>query len=284
MRTRVDYWMNHSDLPVRHRQGLAVNWFIHSSRSPLLAWTDHLSHTEDSVSEALRPLGRSRLYEQVVQRLREHVRTAGLRVGDKLPAERELAERLSVSRASIKQAVLVLQVQGIVEVRHGGGTYLLHQDIDSEPVEELVARQRRLPDVLDAREGLETKLAELAAERRTDSDLAEIDAALDDMRSLIEAGELGADGDRRFHAAITTAAHSGLLAEFMRTIASEIAESRQESLRQPNRPRKSLEQHERVAEAIRHGEPRRAATAMRRHLRTVSRVRLLSWDPNREPS
>lgn len=230
-------------------------------------------------SDALRPLGRPRLYEQVVQRLREHVRTAGLDVGDKLPAERELAERLAVSRASIKQAVLVLQVQGVVEVRHGGGTYLRQREVDSEPVEELVARRGRLPDVLDAREGLETKLAELAAERRTEDDLAEIEAALDEMRSLIEGGGLGADGDRRFHGAITTAAHSSLLAEFMRTIAGEIAESRQESLRQPDRPRKSLRQHERIAEAIREGDPRKAASAMRRHLRTVSRVRLLSWDP-----
>lgn len=71
-----------------------------------------------------------------------------------------------------------------------------------------------------------------------------------------------------------------MLAEFMRTIADEIAESRQESLRQPNRPPKSLAQHERIAEAIRAGNPRTASTAMRRHLRTVSRVRLLAWNPD----
>ena len=243
-----------------------------------------IPHSEAPQSDALRPLSRSPLYEQVVQRLREHVRTAGLDAGDKLPAERELADRLAVSRASIKQAILVLQVQGIVEVRHGGGTYLRRREVDSEPVEELVARRGRLPDVLDAREGLETKLAELAAERRTEDDLAEIDAALADMRSLIDGDELGADGDRRFHTAITAAAHSSLLADFMRTIASEIAESRQESLRQPDRPRKSLQQHERIAEAIRAGDPRKAASAMRRHLRTVSRVRLLSWDPDQDSS
>ncbi|MGP4017126.1 FadR/GntR family transcriptional regulator [Saccharopolyspora sp. 5N708] len=236
------------------------------------------------MSEALRPLARPRLYEQVVQRLREHVADSGLRVGDRLPPERELAERLGVSRASVKQAIVVLEVQGLVEVRHGGGTYLRRASLDAEPVEELVARKRRLPDVLEAREALETKLAELAAQRRTEDDLAEIDAALADMRREIADGGLGSEGDRRFHAAITAAAHNPLLADFMRTIAAEIAESRQESLRQPDRPGKSLGQHERIAEAIRAGNPRAAVTAMRRHLRTVSRVRLLAWDPDAEPT
>lgn len=232
------------------------------------------------MSDALRPLTRPKLYEQVVVRLREHVAASGLDVGDRLPPERELADRLGVSRASVRQAIVVLEVQGLVEVRHGGGTYLRERVLDSEPVEELVARRRRLPDVLDAREALETKLAELAAERRTEQDLTEIDAALADMRAQVEAGDLGGDGDRRFHAAITAAAHSTMLAEFMRTIADEIAESRQESLRQPNRPPQSLGQHERIAEAIRAGNARTAVTAMRRHLRTVSRVRLLSWEPD----
>ncbi|CAM03130.1 GntR family transcriptional regulator [Saccharopolyspora erythraea NRRL 2338] len=234
------------------------------------------------MSEALRPLARPRLYEQVVQRLREHVADSGLGAGDRLPPERQLAERLGVSRASVKQAIVVLEVQGLVEVRHGGGTYLRRGRLDAEPVEELVARKRRLPDVLEAREALETKLAELAAERRTDEDLAEIDAALADMRAQIESGDRGEAGDQRFHAAVTAAAHSSMLAEFMRTIAAEIAESREESLRQPNRPSKSLAQHERIAEAIRDRQPRAAVTAMRRHLRTVSRVRLLSWDPDAE--
>ena len=126
------------------------------------------------MSDALRPLNRPKLYEQVVVRLREHVAASDLDVGDRLPPERELAERLGVSRASVRQAIVVLEVQGLVEVRHGGGTYLRERVLDSEPVEELVARRRRLPDVLEAREARETKLAELAAQRRTDDDLAEI--------------------------------------------------------------------------------------------------------------
>jgi GntR family transcriptional repressor for pyruvate dehydrogenase complex len=236
-------------------------------------------------SGPLRPLTRSRLYERVVERLRELIAERGLRAGDKLPAERELADRLGVSRASIRQAVVVLEVQGIVEVRHGGGTYLRRDRPDGESLDELVERRRRLPDVLDAREGLETKLAELAAQRRDEADLAEIEAALERMREQIAAGGRGEEGDRRFHAAVTAAARSGLLAEFMRTIESSITESRRESLRQPDRPPRSLAQHERIAAAIRAGDPDEARTAMRQHLATVRRVRLLQWEPptNAEP-
>ncbi|NKQ58110.1 FadR family transcriptional regulator [Amycolatopsis sp. K13G38] len=231
------------------------------------------------MSDALRPMSRTRLYEQVLARLRAYVSDNGLRAGDRLPAERDLAARLGVSRASVKQAIVVLEVQGLVEARHGGGTYLVRDSLDAEPVEELVERRQRLPDVLDAREALETKLAELAALRRTDEDVRTLEDALAHMASEIASGGEGAEGDRRFHAAVTAAAHSALLAQFMRSIAEQITESRTESLRQPGRPRGSLEQHHRILDAIKAGEPRAAATAMRRHLRTVAKVRLLTWMP-----
>lgn len=134
------------------------------------------------MSDALRPLSRPRLYEQVVERLREYVQSESLHAGDRLPPERDLAERLGVSRTSVRQALVALEVQGLVDTRHGGGTYLLRDRLDAEPLETMIDRRRRLPDVLDARDALETKLAELAATRRTDKDLAEIEAALAAMR------------------------------------------------------------------------------------------------------
>jgi GntR family transcriptional repressor for pyruvate dehydrogenase complex len=232
-----------------------------------------------AVADALTPVSRPRLYEQVIERIRAHVSDSGLRVGDRLPPERELADRLGVSRASVKQAIVVLEVQGLLEVRHGGGTYLRRGNVDVESVDELVERRRRLPDVLEAREALETKLAELAALRRTKADLDAIDDALDHMKEEIAAGGIGTEGDRRFHAAVTEAAYSPLLAEFMRSIADQITESRFESLRQPGRPHRSLIQHHKIADAIRLSDPKGAAAAMRRHVQTVAKVRLLSWNP-----
>ncbi|EMF55849.1 FadR/GntR family transcriptional regulator [Streptomyces bottropensis] len=231
------------------------------------------------MSDALRPMAKQRLYEQVLDRLRQYVAEGGLRAGDRLPPERDLAQRLGVSRASVKQAIVVLEVQGLVEARHGGGTYLVRDSLDVEPVEDMVERRRRLPDVLEAREALETKLAELAAERRTEDDLAAMRDALTHMAGEIEHDGHGIEGDRLFHAAVTAAAHSSLLAEFMRSIADQIAESRTESLRQPGRPDRSLAQHRAILDAIAAEQPSQAAAAMRRHVRTVAKVRLLDWDP-----
>ncbi|MEV7995680.1 FadR/GntR family transcriptional regulator [Streptomyces sp. NPDC086077] len=232
------------------------------------------------MTDALRPMTKQqRLYEQVLDRLRDYVTEGGLRAGDRLPPERDMAARLGVSRASVKQAIVVLEVQGLVEARHGGGTYLVRDTLDVEPVERMVERRRRLPDVLEAREALETKLAELAAERREEDDLTAMRAALAHMAKEIEEGGHGVEGDRLFHAAVTAAAHSSILAEFMRSIADQIAESRTESLRQPHRPHRSLAQHQAILDAVEARQPRQAATAMRRHVRTVAKVRLLSWDP-----
>lgn len=231
------------------------------------------------MSDALRPVGRSRLYEQVLDRLRSYATESGLVAGDRLPPERDLAQRLGVSRASVKQAIVVLEVQGLVEVRHGGGTYLLGDGLDAEPVDRLVERRRRLPDVLEAREALETKLAELAAERRTEQDLTALRAALAHMAAEIADGGHGVEGDRRFHASMTAAAHSALLAEFMQSIADQITESRHESLRQPGRPGRSLTQHRAILDAIEEQRGKAAAAAMRRHVRTVAKVRLLDWNP-----
>lgn len=232
------------------------------------------------MSESLRPLARPRLYEQVAARLREYVVAQGLRAGDRLPPERELAERLEVSRTSVRQAIVALEVQGLIEVRHGGGNYLLRDRLEPEPLENLLARKRRLPEILEARDATETKLAALAAGRRTAADLAAIDAALTAMRAAVERGELGVDEDERFHGAVIAAARSPLLADFMVHLSREIAESRRESLRQPGRPANSLRQHEKVAEAIRAGDAAGAAEAMHTHVQSVGDVKLLTWAPD----
>lgn len=229
----------------------------------------------ESTPQALRPMQRSRLYEQLVERLLALVHELDLQPGDRLPPERELAADLGVSRATVRQALVVLEVQGLVEVRHGEGAILREQRPDAVVVSAVTAHRRRLPEVIEAREALEVQLAALAALRRTDEDLARIDDALDAMAAEIERGGRGLTGDELFHGAVTAAARSGLLADLMAEIAAAIRESRVESLSQPDRPRQSLASHREIAVAIRAGDSDRAAVAMREHIRLVSDVALL---------
>src|SRR6266498_1226344 len=193
---------------------------------------------------SLRPVARPRLYEQLVERLLALVHELHLAPGNRFPPERELAAALDVSRATA----------------------------------------RRLPDVIDARMALEVHIAELAAQRRTDHDLAQIDTALDLMGEQIERGERGLEGDERFHAAVTTAAHSELLADLMAAIATPISESRVQSLSQQGRPPRSLRSHRQIAQAIRAGDPRAAARTMRAHIDLVAKVALLEDATRDEPT
>jgi GntR family transcriptional regulator, transcriptional repressor for pyruvate dehydrogenase complex len=220
-------------------------------------------------------LPRQRLYEQIAQQLLRHVRTAGLRPGDRLPPERELAARLGVSRASLSQALVALEILGVVAVRHGNGAVILALPNERQVVEAIQEHAGRLPDIIEARAALEVKLAQLAAVRRTDEDLATIDQALQGMAADVESGGRGIEGDEAFHAAVTAAGHSPLLERLMQEISGLIYETRVESLGQPDRPEQSLAGHREIAEAIRAQDSVAAATAMEQHITLVSDVAML---------
>ena len=218
---------------------------------------------------------RPRLYEQVAQQILDWVRESGLQVGDRLPPERELATRLGVSRATVSQALVAMEVVGVVAVRHGDGAVLVESSGTSKVVEALRRHAQRLPDIIEAREALESTLAGLAAVRRTEEDLARIDEALAVMAADIEAGGRGVTGDELFHAAVTRAGHSALLQRLMGEISDLVKETRIESLSQPDRPAESLAGHRRIAAAIRDRDAAGATAAMTDHVERVSDVALL---------
>jgi GntR family transcriptional regulator, transcriptional repressor for pyruvate dehydrogenase complex len=228
---------------------------------------------------ALRPVERSRLYEDVGQRLGDLVRDSGMAPGDRFPPERELAQKLQVSRTSVRQSFVVLQALGFVDVRHGEGVFLRRTRGFGESLLKLVDRRRRLPDVLDAREAIEVKLAELAAKRRTRADLDDMATALEGMEKEIRDGGLGIEGDAAFHHAIALAARNEVLLHMVDAMAEVIAESRLESLSEPGRPPRSLAAHRRILAGIEAQSDSEAADAMRTHLREVADVSLLRWQP-----
>jgi GntR family transcriptional repressor for pyruvate dehydrogenase complex len=228
-----------------------------------------------AAGDTLRPVTRPRLYEQVVTQIQSWVTDNELAVGDHLPPERELAARLGVSRATVSQALVAMEVAGMVSVRHGDGVVLVEPVGSTKVVNALRRHARQLPEIIEARDALETKLAGLAAVRRTDTDLAAIDEALEVMERDVAAGGRGVEGDERFHAAVTAAGHSGLLARLMTEISDLIKETRIASLSQPDRPADSLRGHRKVADAIRAGDVEAAARGMQEHVTMVSDVALL---------
>jgi GntR family transcriptional repressor for pyruvate dehydrogenase complex len=222
-----------------------------------------------------RPVLRTRLYEQVAEQITGWIAENGLTAGDRLPPERELAVRLGVSRATLSQALVALEVIGVVLVRHGDGTVLTERARTAPVIEAIRAHADRLPEIIEARDAMESKLAALAAVRRTDADVVAIQTALAEMERDIAAGGRGVEADEQFHGAVTTAARSELLAQMMAAIHDLIRETRIESLSQPGRPKDSLAGHRKIAEAIIAGDPDAASQAMHEHVLLVSDVALL---------
>ena len=136
--------------------------------------------------EQLRPAKRPRLYEVIVEQLCGYIADNAMSPGDRLPAERDLAASLGVSRASLSQALVALEVQGVLSVRHGDGVILVRPPTEERAIKALREHADRIPDIIEAREALEVKLAGLAAARRTDAEMAAIDASIATMETEID--------------------------------------------------------------------------------------------------
>lgn len=216
----------------------------------------------------LGPVRRAPLYEEVADSLLAFISEQDLQPGDRLVGERDLAAALHVSRSSVRQALTVLRVMGIVDIRHGDGIRLARAVDDVvPPIDAQVLRDHPdLPLVNEIREGLESHAARLAARRRSASDLRAMSAATKEMGREIDRGEIGTLGDSAFHAAVLAAAGNALLTDLLEGISDTVARVARASLARPGQPPRSLETHELILEAIRGGDADEAARLMLDHL------------------
>ncbi|HWF74879.1 MAG TPA: FCD domain-containing protein [Solirubrobacteraceae bacterium] len=195
---------------------------------------------------------REPVYATVQAKLREFVRQSKLEPGDRLPTERELAQQLAVSRTSLRQALTALRVEGLIDVRHGDGIYLLRSADDVVPpiAAELGAAHPNLPALGEVRNALEALAAESAAMRRTDDDLAAMVSSLRLMEQEIADGKPGLRGDRTFHAAVLCAAQNEVLSKLLGAISDGSERIARASLSRPGQPERSLAAHRLILDAI----------------------------------
>jgi len=222
----------------------------------------------------LEPVRRTRLREEAAEQIKSLIRSGQLRPGDKLPSERELVTQLAVSRASVREALRMLENMGLLIVKPGNGTYVREVPIDAlvDPLASwLLERREALLHLLEAREIIEPQIVALAARRATPQAIQAMEEALAEVARQAQADntEGMAQGIVTFHRLITEAANNHILLRILNTIADLLAESMQETLRIPGRPGKSLANHRRILAAIRAGDAAAASTAMRQHLRSV---------------
>jgi GntR family transcriptional regulator, transcriptional repressor for pyruvate dehydrogenase complex len=228
------------------------------------------------------PVARSRTYELVLTRVEQLIHDGRLRVGDRLPPERELSELLGVSRAAVREALRVLEAQGALRPRVGTGPDSGNV-IAAMPGAGLTQFLRLhialahfpLDDVVEARAVLERSSARLAAERARSEDLARMREQLERMDVESLPREVFNDCDTGFHVAIAEAAGNRLVADLTVSVRNAV---RQTLLTVFNRvddwellaARLRAEHHE-IYDAVAAGEAERAGDAVEAHIRSVHR-------------
>lgn len=199
--------------------------------------------------------------------------------GDRLPAERELAERLAISRPVLRDALKELESRGLIESRHGGGTFVadLIGQVFSRPVAALVARhERSTRDYLEYRRELEGFAAAMAARRATAGDRQRLTAIGEALGAAYERGDFQAeiDGDIELHNAVGEAAHNIILIHTLRACYKLLAEGifyhKRMILDLPGSRENILNQHLAIIEAIVAGDPVAARQASERHIDYVA--------------
>lgn len=216
--------------------------------------------------------GQQPAYLAVAQRLRLFIAEERLKIGDCLPTERQLAERFAVSRHSLREALRVLQEQGLLAPQQGSGNYIASTDLDTlgdylraGTPDSALQRNR---DIFEFRELMEPRIAALAAGRITPDalrDLGEIVAQQADERDPRTLRLL----DDAFHLGIARAAGNHVISNVIRSINSVVGQVRDEVYQGPARHRVSLAGHQDLLAALGAADPDAARRAMQAHIACI---------------
>jgi len=225
-----------------------------------------------------------RLYQEIGLALKKRISSGEFSIGQKLPAEREIAHTMNVSRAVVREALIMLELQKIVNVRKGSGVYVTHL-----PSDELSAQPHLLTPIdnihndvgpfesLQARQLLESRIAEFAATQITKSDIEKLRQSLEIERMNLENDSKDYDGDEMFHIAIADATQNSVLSGMVRDLWAQRNNSpmwRQLHLHINNEGYRKiwLQDHEKILASLQRRDAAGARDSMWQHLENVKQT------------
>ncbi|MGE5422303.1 MAG: FadR/GntR family transcriptional regulator [Ignavibacteriales bacterium] len=223
-----------------------------------------------------KPIKTKKIYEEIVDQIKDMISSGTFKPGDRLPSEREMSSMLGVSRASVREAVTALQAMGILEVKPGEGTYAAYtQNNDTfEPLAMVLAMENNpLPQLMEVRRILEGEAAALAAVRATDINKRHMTDVLCEMKETAEKHAQGVQFDLQFHHAIAEATHNRVLERIIKTLDNMMHETflvnRQDMYSMPGKAMRILYEHQMILDAIMAGDSEKARSGMLNHLNHV---------------
>jgi GntR family transcriptional repressor for pyruvate dehydrogenase complex len=221
------------------------------------------------------PVRRKSVPEEVIHQLKSLIDAGHLERGDRLPGEREMAQMMNVSRPSLREALRVLSLLGVIEHRPGSGTYLTAsaEGWSTEPLSILfLLKKSTLFEIFEARKILEGGVAALAAIQRSEEDLQSMEEALRNMKLNLGQPERYTKYELEFHHAVIEAAGNSVIADLMEKLYALLRETRTRiyqkySLRIKAYRNQDYRYHEAIFDAIRKGNEERASKTMSDHLK-----------------
>jgi GntR family transcriptional repressor for pyruvate dehydrogenase complex len=213
-----------------------------------------------------------RLYQQIADQVRLLVLEGRYLPGARLPAERELAQQLGVSRPSLREALIALEIEGAIEIRMGSGIYVL---TSGKPVSSGRSLGESPTELMQARALIESALIVQATAAMKDETIGLLQQVLTTMRAEIAAGRKPIEQDRQFHLAIAQQAGNAVLAEIVADLFDERHSPMSERIRgrfeTPESWVIALREHEAVVFALDARDPLAAQAAMHSHLTASGR-------------
>ncbi len=230
--------------------------------------------SESEVGPAEAPTTRDR----VVEHVRRRIESGGLKPGNRLPSERDLALELGVSRPSVRSGLEALEAMGVVVSRRGAGTFIADgpPTLGTEPLSLLASLHGFTQnEMFEARLVLEVGVAGLAAEHTSPEQLATMAEEVTEMFASLEDPTAFLLHDVRFHRAVAAGCGNRVLAALMEMVSAQFYELRKETISRARDLRESAEMHRRVYRAVRSRDPETARAAMYEHLKTAQHAQLL---------
>jgi len=218
---------------------------------------------------------KTRVFEGVAQQIQHLIVEGALKPGDRLPPERELAERFAVSRTSVRDAIRTLELVGLVVPRHGEGTVVADVSPDAVvmPIANVLLRKRELvSELLDIRKMIEPALAARAAVRASPEEIARLEDILRRQHEKTLRGEPAVEEDTEFHYELALAAKNSVVRSVLDVLMRLLRETRVRSLQTHGRPQRSLAGHRRVLDAIKRRDPEAAERAVRQHVEEIESI------------
>lgn len=210
-----------------------------------------------------------RVSEEIIGQVRDLITSGRLKVGDRLPAERELAKTLDVGRSTVREAIRALESLGILQARPGEGTFLVANPADQRPdpfAVNLFNSWDNRRKLFEVRMVIEPGLAALAARRATPDHIQRMREILNDQEQLVRQGDNGIKADTTFHFLLAEASGNDILLRLMDGLMDRLQETRKASLNTGGRPLRSLKQHRAILRAVEARDPETAELRMREHI------------------